>query len=351
MADNLGLGTNYMKIRAQSGALVQRILLLSSGTILLFLLGITLSAYASEEGSVAPRLQLAQIEQPVQSLSLSNVNMIRALNELTALKEEVKVLRNRLEEMYFNQRNDSRRQEDFFRDVDRRLTDLEQRQEGFVGRLESLETTPVATQSGQVPAGNEMDNGDGTDVAVHSGDTGLKTPPQGTVQDDATVQTNQNGQTGPINTVTVGSTVAAQTFNPPTSGTSSVSLNEQDAYDSAFDALKLSRYEEAIEQFQKLIATWPESELADDSLYWMSEANYVNREFEGALNGFRSLIDRFPSSSRAPEAMLKIGYIQYDIGAYDQAAKTFEEILARFPGHQITVPAEIRLRRIKQTIN
>ena len=48
--------------------------------------------------------------------------------------------------------------------------------------------------------------------------------------------------------------------------------------------------------------------------------------------------------------MLKVGYIQYDIGAYDQAAKTFEDILVQFPGHQVTVSAETRLRRIKQTI-
>ena len=107
---------------------------------------------------------------------------------------------------------------------------------------------------------------------------------------------------------------------------------------------------DAINQFQSLVNTWPNSQLADDAMYWISEANYVNREFEVALNGFRTLVQNYPDSSRLPEAMLKVGYIQYDIGAYDQAAETFQDILTRFPGHQVTVSAETRLRRIQQTI-
>ena len=114
--------------------------------------------------------------------------------------------------------------------------------------------------------------------------------------------------------------------------------------------LKQSRYQDAVEQFQAMVNTWPDSPLADDALYWMAEANYVNREFEAALNGFRAVVERYPDSARLPEAMLKVGYIQYDIGAYDQAATTFRDILARFPGHQVTVSAETRLRRIEQTI-
>ena len=133
-------------------------------------------------------------------------------------------------------------------------------------------------------------------------------------------------------------------------GSTSVSLNEQQAYESAFELLKQSRYQDAITEFDALVNTWPRSELADDALYWMSEANYVNREFEAALNGFRRIVEGYPESSRLPEAMLKVGYIQYDIGAYDQAAQTFQDILARFPGHQVTVSAETRLRRIQQTI-
>ena len=180
----------------------------------------------------------------------------------------------------------------------------------------------------------------GANVAIDPGETGTtaETPSAG-------------GGSNQVDSVTV---VSARpgTATEEDSGTAPAAfhLSEQDAYDTAFESLKQSRYQDAISQFQGLVNTWPESELADDALYWMSEANYVNREFEAALNGFRDLVQRYPDSSRVPEAMLKVGYIQYDIGAYDQAAKTFEDILVRFPGHQVTVSAETRLRRIKQTI-
>lgn len=294
-----------------------------------------------------PQVRLAQAQQqPVQSLPQPNFEMIRALYELTALKEELKVLRNRVEEMLFKYEISSRRQQDLIQDVDHRLSELEENERGILVRLQALETLPPS-HSGQVPTDSVAVADDSADMTGSVGDTVVEEPLPTDTQD------GDGGQTGnaePVNTVTVSSAKPDPDTTPAGNGSSSVSLNEQEAYDAAFDALKQSRYQDAIEQFQALVNTWPESQLADDSLYWMSEAYYVTREFEAALNGFRALVESHPDSSRVPEGMLKVGYIQYDIGAYDQAASTFEEILARFPGHQVTVPASIRLRRINQTI-
>ncbi len=301
------------------------------------------SAHATEP--LAPSFQLAQAQQTTPSPPQPNVEMIRAFYELTALKEELKVLRNRLEEMYFKQGNDSRRQEDFFQDIDRRMSVMEQMGRDLETRLGALESqsilAPVAPTGGGIAQ---------QDVAGSSNSPGV-------IDETAAVINDTPNNTSPPLTPTPPETVETVIVSEPTvvgttgRSTSSVSLNEQDAYDSAFGALKVSRYEDAITEFQGLLTTWPESDLADDALYWMSEAHYVTRKFEAALNGFRSLVERYPDSPRVPEAMLKVGYIQYDIGAYAQAANTFEELLARFPGHQVTVSAEIRLRRIKQTIN
>ncbi len=278
------------------------------------------------------------------SPSPQSVEMVRALNELNALKEELKLLRNRVEEIQFSQENADRRQQDLFQDVDRRLTGLERSEQDILARLEGA---PAGALPGETTSSENPLAEPGVEA---TGQTGSGVAPS--TIGSGTVETNQppGSSVGQVNTVTVGNSRAISDGQQAGDGTSSVSLSEQDAYDAAFESLKQSRYQDAIQQFQALVNTWPQSELADDSLYWMSEANYVNREFEAALNGFRDLVQRYPDSSRLPEAMLKVGYIQYDIGAYDQAAKTFEDILARFPGHQVTVSAETRLRRIKQTI-
>lgn len=280
------------------------------------------------------------VTEPAEpELPAINIEMVRALTQLNDLKEELKLLRNTVEELQFQQKNANRRQQDLFQDIDGRLLTLEKTEQQR--QAAAAIPAPPLTPSEQVLAQGQTD-------FVSDGNA------PGAVADVATIGQDSEEQSGRLaNTATVANSTTSRSIPPATtvgSGSTSVSLNEQDAYDNAFELLKQSKYQDAINQFQSLVNTWPNSQLADDAMYWMSEANYVNREFEVALNGFRTLVQNYPDSSRVPEAMLKVGYIQYDIGAYDQAAETFQDILTRFPGHQVTVSAETRLRRIQQTI-
>lgn len=290
--------------------------------------------------------EVTKAAQTAQDPSPQNIEMIRALSQVNDLKEELKLLRNAVEEMQFQQANAERRQQDLFQDIDRRLLAVE----ASDGQREILGQGPATlSASGQVLAEGQT-TGSRQTGSFQTGSQQGSDVIAGTQQPDMT-STVVSDQPQQIDSVTVSSAVQNKTV-PDLAGTgsSSVSMTEQQAYDAAFELLKQSRYEDAIEQFQALVNTWPQSQLADDALYWMSEANYVNREFEAALNGFRAVVERYPDSSRLPEAMLKVGYIQYDIGAYEQAAQTFQDVLTRFPGHQVTVSAETRLRRIQQTI-
>ncbi len=291
--------------------------------------------------------QVIDTSAPPPAPSQQNVEMIRALSELTALKEDLKQMRNSVEQMQFQQENATRRQEDLFQDIDRRLLSLEDRVENVSQVSGSPVTDPnapvfVDPNSGQLLV--EGQTGTGISAANQVGQVSGQAAGSGSQVDTVTVV-----DAAPSLSSADTNQAASQT-SANTTGATSVSLSEQQAYEAAFDLLKQSRYEDAIKQFDALVNTWPNGELADDSLYWKSEANYVNREFEAALQGFRSIVERYPDSSRLPEAMLKVGYIQYDIGAYDQAAATFQDILTRFPGHQVTVSADTRLRRIQQTI-
>ncbi|NKB63339.1 MAG: tol-pal system protein YbgF [Gammaproteobacteria bacterium] len=250
-----------------------------------------------------------------------NVETIRALNELTEIKEEMKQLRNLVEEMQFNNENSRRQHSSLLESLTQRVSGIEQTQQeiGLQGTVELPQGVEGAAEEDIVSPGSE----------------------EAVEQLPATQEV-----------------VATETFNEasntiiPPAGASSgtVTLNEQQSYDNAFELLKQSLYEDAIHEFQLLADTWPEGGLADDAYYWMSEARYVNREFESAIVGFRTVVTRYPESPRVPEALLKIGYIQYDVGSYEDAAETFRNILAQFPGHQVAVSAKTRLRRIEKTI-
>lgn len=243
---------------------------------------------------------------------------LNALTQLTTVKEELKKLRNAVEELQFNAETAKRRQQNLFQDLDRRLLSLERAQ-----RLSASDGFSNGLPQGIGGVGGGLPINDpalAVEAAIGAGTTTTPT---------ATTPAATNGDGAQDNAVT---------------------LPEQQAYEKAFNFLKQSRYEDAVVGFQRLVSTWPQSQLADDAYYWMSEARYVNREFEAALVGFRTVATRYPDSVRVPEALLKIGYIRYDIGAYEQAAEIFRDILKRFPGHQVAVSAETRLRRIEQTI-
>lgn len=264
----------------------------------------------------APPPQPAPAPIPLQP----SAETLQALSQLTDLKEELKRLRNAVEELQFDSETAKRRQMNLYQDLDRRLLGLESAQ-----RLLLLQ--PPATTSG---GGGGASTGSTPDVPIDVDATGAV---DAALVGDGDAGTGE-GQTPPDDSTT----------------TESVSLAEQNAYDQAFDLLKQSKYQDAIDQFQQLADTWPDGGLSDDAHYWMAEARYVNREFEAALSGFRTVVTRYPNSERAPEALLKIGYIQYDIGTYEEAAETFRDILEQYPGHEVAVSAQTRLRRIEQTI-
>ena len=290
--------------------------------------------------ALPPLLVLGGCAQPVYGPSqntpgsavsgAANGRALNALAQLTELKEELKKLRNSVEELEFDTENTKRRQQNENQDLDRRLLSIERALrlllpptggiiDGSFGTIPGLIFDPIPGMVDGEAAGD-------ADVAVVEGAAGTET--------DTTPAIVPSGDG------------AESTAEP----TGAVSVPEQQAYQAAFNLLKQSKYQDAIDGFQQLVDAAPEGQLADDAYYWMSEARYVNREFEAALTGFRTVTTRYPDSPRVPEALLKTGYIQYDIGAYAEAAEIFRALLERFPGHQVAVSAQTRLRRIEQII-
>ena len=271
----------------------------------------------------APQAQPAPAPA-VAPQAAANAETLKALAELTELKEELKKLRNAVEEIQFARSFE----QNFLQDLDRRLLSVEREQ-----RLRTPQPQqPLQPQPPQQPVTD-----DATDLGLVPVPDPGATPPAPPA-DVAVVVPDGSLPTPPIGE------------DAPPAPPKSVSVQEQEAYDQALNLLKQSRYQDAINEFQRLADTWPDGLLADDAYYWMSEARYVNREYEAALGGFRTVETRYPDSQRVPEALLKVGYIQYDIGAYKEAAEIFRDVLSRFPGHQVAVSAQTRLRRIENTI-
>ncbi len=117
-------------------------------------------------------------------------------------------------------------------------------------------------------------------------------------------------------------------------------------YQAGFDLLKSGQYEQATAAFQRFLATFPDSALADNAQYWLGESYYVTRRYDDALKAFRTVVDRYPESRKLPDAWLKIGYTQYELKAWKPARDALTRVQREFPDSSAAPEAVKRLERM-----
>jgi tol-pal system protein YbgF len=106
--------------------------------------------------------------------------------------------------------------------------------------------------------------------------------------------------------------------------------NAKADYQAAFNLLKDGQYDRAIGAFQKFLAAYPESSLADNAQYWLGEAFYVNKAYPEAQSAFQRVVDKYPQSRKLPDALLKIGYCRYEMKQYESAREVLGQVVARY---------------------
>ena len=121
---------------------------------------------------------------------------------------------------------------------------------------------------------------------------------------------------------------------------------EQSAYSQAFDALKSGKYPAAIVGFHEFLTSYPKSDLADNSQYWLGEAYYASHDFQSAADAFRTVTQRWPDSRKAPDALLKLGFSQYELKQYADARVSLTEVTKRFPDSDAAKRAAERLQHL-----
>jgi tol-pal system protein YbgF len=129
-------------------------------------------------------------------------------------------------------------------------------------------------------------------------------------------------------------------------GDATAGSDDKTAYQAAFSLLKDGQYDRAIVAFQKFLASYPDSQLADNAQYWLGEANYVNKAFPEAQAAFQRVVDKYPQSRKRPDALLKIGYCQYELKQWDTAKATLSQVATQFADTPAGHLAQQRLDRM-----
>ena len=123
--------------------------------------------------------------------------------------------------------------------------------------------------------------------------------------------------------------------------------DEKAAYDQAFQSLKDLKYADAATQFSTFVDQYPNSEYADNAQYWLGESYYVTRNYDIALEAFQGLLATYPDSPKVADGLLKIGYTHYELKQWDQARAALTQVQEQYPNTTLARLAGSRLRSMK----
>lgn len=119
-------------------------------------------------------------------------------------------------------------------------------------------------------------------------------------------------------------------------------------YTAAFDLLKEGQYNKSIAAFEGFLNTFPKSKYADNAQYWLGEANYVSRQYKTALSAFQTLIAKYPESKKIPGARLKIGYTYYELQNWSASRDALMQVVKLYPDTAVASKANDRLQRMQR---
>ena len=276
-------------------------------TPLLFaLIALSLNVYAGlfddEEARRDIRSMRAQIEQQnrdndvrLQKIeeSIRNLGIIQLLNQIEQLNAEIAKLRGQVEVMSNLDEQLTKRQRDFYLDIDT--------------RLRKIEGAPVDTTTG-----------------------------------------SSSSTVAPSNAPPVGLSAAAGASPTSPAQIAAMRAKEDAVYDVGSNAFKRGDYVAATRAFRTYIKDYPTGQLVSNAHYWMGISYFNLKDYASARNTQDTLLKQYPDSSKAPDALLAVASIYTEIGDNGSARNALEDVIARYPASEAANKARARLPALRR---
>jgi TolA-binding protein len=100
-------------------------------------------------------------------------------------------------------------------------------------------------------------------------------------------------------------------------------------FEHAGKALSDKRFDDAIQEYQKLLKSFPESSYVRPTFYNLGLAQIGKKDWPAAIESFKTLIDRFPSHADAKDSMFQLGACYAEQGNWPASAEVFARVLER----------------------
>ncbi len=122
----------------------------------------------------------------------------------------------------------------------------------------------------------------------------------------------------------------------------------ENTYYTAYSDYMKKNYELAIQGFQQFLNLFSQNALADNSLYWIGECHYSQKQYEDAVNTFSRLIESYPDGDKIAAGTLKKGFALIEMGRESEGISVLKQLITQFPLSEEASLAQQKIREITQ---
>ncbi len=125
----------------------------------------------------------------------------------------------------------------------------------------------------------------------------------------------------------------------------------QELYNASYADFSKGNYELAIAGFQEYATRFPDSDLADNALFWVGECHYSQGDFDRAVEWFDRVLGQYPDSDRAAAADLKKGLAYLEQNKIGAAIVQLRHVLDKYPSSDESRVARDKLASLGASVN
>lgn len=106
---------------------------------------------------------------------------------------------------------------------------------------------------------------------------------------------------------------------------------EKAAYEAALKVVMAGRSAEGISRFETFLQEYPQGSYAPNAEYWIGEGLYAQGKYREALAQFRKVDAAYPQHHKNADALLKTGMCLSRLGDKEAASQAYNQLMTRFP--------------------
>jgi len=164
--------------------------------------------------------------------------------------------------------------------------------------------------------------------------------------DELNQQINQKDSE--INTLSTAVAEKEQSVNAMQTQLASAPVNSASfsrGYEEALSKFYGKRYTEAIDQFNGIVAQFPDHPRVSNCVYWIGESHFGAGNYREAVNAFSRVLN-YPRSLKRDDALLMLGRAYAQLNQKTEAREAFNRLIAEYPNSEFVAKAQEWLSRM-----